>query len=169
LTHATFKPLAKLQIDSTPAALVLLEAELPALELLEAEPELLEDDELALLELPDPALDPVELEPLFMELLAEVSLEPAPAVSELEPLALLAGELVELALLSGAEPADDDDPFELEAWPYSPTLELEVAPAPPFDVSSVELPDDAQPAMRPDTPRATKASLRRVLAAVPTG
>ena len=158
-----------MQIDSRPAALELLEAELPALELLEAEPELLEDDELALLEPLDPALDPVELEPLFVELPAELPLEPAPAVSELELVELLAAEVAELALLSAAKPADDNDPFELEPWPFPPTPVLEVAPAAPVDVSFVELPDDPQPAMRPDTPRATKASLRRVFAAVERG
>jgi hypothetical protein len=163
-----------LQIDSRPAALELLDAELPALELLDAElpalelldaePELVEDDELALLEPLDPSLDPVEL-----ELLAELSLEPAPPVSELELVVLLAAEVAELALLSAVKPADDDDPFELEPWPFPPTPELEAAPAAPFDVSFVELPDDPQPAMRPDTPRATKASLRRAFAAVERG
>jgi hypothetical protein len=114
LTQATFKPLAKLQMDSGPAELELLEAELPAPELLEAElpalellePELLEDDELALLEPPAPALDPVELEPLFAELLPELSLDPAAAVPELSLLDPLAAELVPLllepALLAGA-------------------------------------------------------------------
>jgi hypothetical protein len=178
LTQATFKPLAKLQMDSVPAALELLEPELPALELLEPEllalellepePELLEDDELAPLELLAPALDPVELEPLLVELLPELSLEPTAA--ELPPLEPLAAELVplpvELVLLSEAElAADDDASFELEACPVALTPELEVEPAPAFDISSVEPPDDPQPAMRPDAPRTTKAHLRRPFAA----